>query len=259
MSISDVQINAWMAAFFWPFLRIGAMVMAAPVFNSRQVPKRIRLVIAVFLTVAIAPTIPTPPVVSLFGYEAFMIALQQILIGIATGFIMQMVFSAIVFGGQTIALSMGLGFASMVDPQNGVQVPVVSQYYVILATLTFLVLNGHLFLIDILSESFHTLPIAIDGLSRSSIHEVVAWASRMFSGGLLIALPAMTSLLLINLGMGIVSRAAPQLNIFAIGFPITMMTGFILMMVTVPDVMANFGDLLNEGAEQVMRLLLITR
>jgi len=259
MSITEAQLSTWLAAFMWPFLRIGAMVMAAPVFNSRQVPMRIRLLLAFMLTLIIAPLIPAPPVVPVFSHQAFIIALQQILIGVAMGFILQMVFGALVFGGQVIALSMGLGFASMMDPQNGVQVPVVSQYYLILATLSFLLLNGHLFLVQLLSDSFHTLPVAMDGISRNGLRDIVAWASRMFAGGLLIALPSMAALLLVNLGMGIASRAAPQLNIFAVGFPIAMLIGFALMWITLPDVLANFGELLNEGFALMMRLLLIPR
>ncbi len=259
MSFTDAQLSAWLAAFMWPFLRIGAMVMAAPVFNSRQVPMRVRLLLAFALTLIIAPLIPPPPVVPVFSHQAFIIALQQVLIGIAMGFILQMVFGALVFGGQVIALSMGLGFASMMDPQNGVQVPVVSQYYLILATLSFLLLNGHLFLLQVLADSFHTLPVAMDGISRNGLHDLIAWASRMFVGGLLIALPSMAVLLLVNLGMGIASRAAPQLNIFAVGFPVAMLVGFALMWVTLPDVLSNFGELLNDAFALMMRLLLIQR
>jgi len=203
------------------------------------------------------PLIPPPPVVELFSPDALLIALQQVLIGLSMGFILQMVFGALVFGGQTLAYSMGLGFASMMDPQNGVQVPVIAQYYILLATLLFLISNGHLILIDILAQSFHTLPVAVDGLTQSSLLEVIGWGSRMFVGGLLIALPAIAALLLVNLGMGIITRAAPQLNIFAVGFPMTMLIGFFLMWVSLPNVLATFSDLLGDALSVIQRLVLV--
>lgn len=257
MIFTEAQLSAWLAAFLWPLIRISAMIAAAPVFSSRQTPKRIRVGIALLLSFMLMPLIPPPPVVEVFSPEALLIAAQQVLIGLAMGFIMQMVFGALVFGGQALAYSMGLGFASMIDPQNGVQVPVLSQYYIILSTLLFLVLNGHLLMIEIMAQSFYTLPIAVDGLTQANLKDIVLWASRMFTGGLLVALPAMAALLLVNMGMGIITRAAPQLNIFAVGFPMTMMIGFVLMFITLPNVFAKFGELVNEALIFIRSLVLI--
>ena len=250
-------MSAWLAAFMWPLIRISAMIAAAPIFSSRQTPRRLRVGIALLLSFMLMPLIPPPPVVEVFSPEALLIAVQQVLIGLAMGFVMQMVFGALVFGGQALAYSMGLGFASMMDPQNGVQVPVLSQYYIILATLLFLILNGHLFMIETLAQSFYTMPIAVDGITQANLRDVVLWASRMFTGGLLIALPAIAALLLVNLGMGIITRAAPQLNIFAVGFPMTMMIGFILMWITLPNVLAKFSELVNEALTFIRSLVLI--
>lgn len=257
MIFTEAQLSAWLAAFMWPLIRISSMIAAAPIFSSRQTPRRLRVGIALLLSFMLMPLIPPPPVVEVFSSEALLIAAQQVLIGLAMGFVMQMVFGALVFGGQALAYSMGLGFASMMDPQNGVQVPVLSQYYIILATLIFLILNGHLFMIETLAQSFYTLPIAVDGLTQANLRDVVLWASRMFTGGLLIALPAIAALLLVNLGMGIITRAAPQLNIFAVGFPMTMMIGFILMWITLPNVFAKFGELVNEALTFIRSLVLI--
>jgi flagellar biosynthetic protein FliR len=257
MIFTEAQLSAWLAAFMWPLIRISAMIAAAPIFSSRQTPKRLRVGIALLLSFMLMPLIPPPPIVEVFSPEALLIAVQQVLIGLAMGFVMQMVFGALVFGGQALAYSMGLGFASMMDPQNGVQVPVLSQYYIILATLLFLILNGHLFMIETLAQSFYTLPIAVDGITQANLRDVVLWASRMFTGGLLIALPAIAALLLVNLGMGIITRAAPQLNIFAVGFPMTMMIGFILMWITLPNVLAKFSELVNEALTFIRSLVLI--
>ncbi len=145
----------------------------------------------------------------------------------------------------------------MMDPQNGVQVPVVSQFYLILATLLFVTIDAHLVLIEMLAQSFHTFPVSMDGLSRNSLYDIVGWGSRMFSAGLLMALPVMAALLLVNLGLGLIGRAAPQLNIFAVGFPFAIIIGFILVWVTLPNVLGNFQELLEEGfafAGQLLRI-----
>jgi flagellar biosynthetic protein FliR len=246
MSVTDLQFQAWLASFFWPFLRVGGLVIAAPVFNSAQAPMRWRLLLSILLTLAIVPTLPPVPIIDPFSLVAVLVALQQILIGVAMGFVVQMAFAAMVFGGQLIAHKMGLGFAQMVDPQNGVQVPVLSQYYLILSTFLFLLLNGHLILLDILAQSFHSLPIG-EGLSRADFYAIVAWGSEIFSGGLLISLPAVTALLLINLGFGVVTRAAPQLHIFAIGFPLAILIGFALIWLTLPSALDGFSDLLDSA------------
>jgi len=166
-----------------------------------------------------------------------------------------MAFQALIFGGQVMAYSMGLGFANMMDTTNGVQVPVVAQFWLILAMLAFVMMNGHLVLISAIVDTFTVIPVATDGLSRSGIWELLSWGSRMFAAGVLMAMPVIVALLLINIGMGVVSRAAPQLNIFAIGFPITLMMGFLLIWVTLPQVMTNFGSLVTEAFERSATVL----
>ena len=218
MIFNEAQFNTWLAAYLWPMVRISAMLLAMPLFSSRQVPARFRLILVILITLLIAPTLPPQPQADVLSHTGFTIMLQQVLIGVLMGFVLQMVFGALVFGGQVIAYSMGLGFASMVDPANGVQVPVVAQFYLILATLLFLIFNGHLLSIELIADSFATMPVAMDGISRNGLLEVVAWGSRLFTGGLLIALPIVGAMLMVNMGMGVVMRAAPQLNIFSIGF-----------------------------------------
>jgi flagellar biosynthetic protein FliR len=255
MQFTEAQISQWLAGFMWPLLRIGAMFMAAPIFNTRQIPVRFRMLLAVLVTVLVQPVLPDSPVVSVFSTDALLIASQQIAIGVVLGFMMQMTFQALIFGGQVMAYSMGLGFANMMDPTNGVQVPVVAQFWLILAMLAFLMMNGHLVLISAIVDTFTVLPVATDGLSRAGIWELLSWASRMFAAGVVMAMPVIISLLLINIGMGVVSRAAPQLNIFAIGFPITLMMGFMLIWVTLPQVMTNFGGLVIEAFDRSATIL----
>jgi len=221
--------------------------MVAPIFSVRQVYTRYRLLLAVLITIVIQPTLAASPNLDVFSSDALLVMIQQIGIGVMMGTILQLAFNALIFGGQVMAYSMGLGFASMMDPANGVQVPVVSQYWQILAMLVFLMTNGHLTLIEGISESFAILPIAVDGLTSGGLWAIVTWSSTMFSAGLLMALPIIITLLLVNIGMGVIARSAPQLNIFAIGFPITLMVGFIVMWVTLPHVMSGFGSLVVES------------
>lgn len=258
MIFNEAQLNAWMAAYLWPMIRIGAMLTAAPIFSSRQVPVRYRLMLMLLFTWVVIPTLPPMPPADVLSHTGFLILLQQILIGVVMGFILQMLFGALVFGGQVVAYSTGLGFASMVDPQNGVQVPVVAQFYLILATLLFLLSNGHLLTIELLADSFRSMPVAVDGISRNGLLDIVAWGSRLFAGGLLIALPIVGAMLMVNMGMGVVMRAAPQLNIFSVGFPITMLLGFALMWVTLPNLFAAFNRFTEEAFELMMQTLRVT-
>ncbi|MBQ0721739.1 MAG: flagellar biosynthetic protein FliR, partial [Gammaproteobacteria bacterium] len=239
MIFSEQQIMLWASSFFWPLLRISSMFVSIPVFSGRFVSTKIIVGAALAVTFFTIPLLPEQPPIEVMSHEGLMTGLQQILIGLIMGFVLQLVFSAVVFAGQGIAYSMGLGFASMVDPATGVSVPVISQFYLVLSTLLFLTLGGHLVLIEMLIESFHTLPIGTEGIERSDLWSVIAWSSRLFSAGLLMALPAMTSLLMVNVAFGVVTRAAPQLNIFAVGFPITLVLGALLMWITVPSVMNN--------------------
>lgn len=247
MEFSDAQLQQWLADLFWPFVRIGAMLMAAPIFSIRQVPARWRVLMAIMVTVLLQPLLPPSPAVGIFSPEGVLIMLQQIGIGALMGFILQLAFNALIFGGQIMAYSMGLGFAHMMDPANGVQVPVVSQYWLVLAMLAFLLSNGHLLLLAGVAQSFEILPVAVDGLTRAGIWGLIAWSGRLFASGLMIALPILIALLLTNIGMGVVSRAAPQLNIFAVGFPLTLTMGFVLMWVTLPHVLSGFGELVSEA------------
>lgn len=182
-------------------------------------------------------------------------AIQQVMIGLTSGFIVQMVFAAVVFAGQGIALSMGLGFSTMVDPQNGQQVPTVAQLYTITTTLIFLSLGGHLLLIQMLLDSFKSLPIGMDGISKAGIWSILAWSSRMFAGGLLLSMPVITSLLLVNIIFGVAARAAPQLQIFSVGFPVTLMLGMLLMWQTLPNMLDQFTGILTEAYDLIGQLL----
>lgn len=247
MNITDVELTSWLANLLWPFMRIGAMFSAVPIFSARSVPVRIRILLSMSIAWILLPIIPASPVVELISAEALLISVYQVFIGLAMGFIFQMVFSVFVIAGQSIAMAMGLGFASMVDPQNGVQVPVVSQVFLIMVTLIFLALNGHLLLIEVVAESFRQLPVGPLVPSRDGLWKLVIWGSDMFTGGVLLALPAVAALLLVNLAFGVTARAAPQLNIFAVGFPVMILVGMIFITLTLPTVTDHLSRLMMQA------------
>ncbi len=255
LALTTEQITLWLGSFFWPFVRIGSMMMAAPVFGARMMPVRIRITMAMAVSLLTVPLLPPVPAIELISFSAAGILFHQILIGVATGLIIQMVFQSLVIAGEAIANGMGLGFARMVDPANGVQVPVISQFFVVMATLLFVILNGHLLLIQLMIHSFEVLPIAETGLSLPAVKAVVSWASQMFVGGLMVALPAVTALLVVNISMGVITRAAPQLNIFAVGFPLMILLGFIFLAATLPSIFAQFTQMLMNSFESIAEIM----
>ena len=255
MQLSSAEIGGLLGVYLWPFLRIGGMLFAIPVFGTRMMTVRIRIMLTLVLTVVIAPVLPASPDIDIISLTRVLTAIQQLLAGLVMGFVLQMVFSALVMAGEYIAMSMGLGFASLVDPANGVNVPVVSQFYVIVATLLFLALNGLLLLTHLLLESFQLLPVGIDLLGKDAWWTLVTWGSHMFIGAVLIAVPIVSILLLAYVALGVMTRAAPQLNIFSVGFPVTLMLGFLAMLLTLEGFSSRFQQLLLDGFQLIPVLL----
>ncbi len=254
MHFTAAEITGWLGAWLWPFFRIGALFMAVPVIGAQTVPVRVRLLLAIAVTGIVAPSV-TVPAVDPFSLAAILIIVQQVFIGVAMGFALQLVFSAVVTAGQVVAMQIGLGFATMVDPQNGMSVPVVSQLLLMMTTLLFLAMDAHLVLLRLLVDSFRILPIAPDGLVRGGAWAMVQWGREMFAGSLWIALPAVASLLLMKIAFGVMARAAPQLNIFAIGFPVFMISGFTILLLSLPNIAPQFASVLEQGFELVGRVL----
>ena len=247
LTLTSGQIEAWMAAYLWPLLRIGACLMVAPVFGARFVPGRYRIVLAGAVTLIVAPLLPAMPDVSPFSPQGIVITVQQLIIGVSIGFVLQIVFDALAMGGQLLANTMGLSFAFNVDPLRGTSAPVLGQFYTLLATLTFLALNGHVAIVQGLVDGFRTLPVGTTGLGAQGYWQIVSWGSQLFRGALMVALPGLTALLIVNLAFGVVSRAAPSLNLFAIGFPVTLVGGLLIVLAGLPAVQDGFVSLMRES------------
>lgn len=257
MNFTEAQLLNTFAMLMYPLMRISAMFVSMPVFSVHAMPAQVRVILAGVISFLVIPILPPLPQIEMMSYEGIMIGVEQVAIGLTTGFILQMIFAALIFAGQGIAYGMGLGFASMVDPLNGQQVPVVAQIYMIATTLLFLSLDGHLLLIKLLIDSFTTLPIG-QIFDTNDVWAILTWSSRIFSDGLLLAMPIIISLLLVNIVFGVASKSAPQLQIFSVGFPITLMLGVLLMWVTFPDVLELLPDMINDGFELIKHLLRIT-
>lgn len=230
--------------YFWPFLRISALFIVSPVFNANTVPVRVRVVLAIMMAALLAPFLKVPVEVDLLSPAGLLLASREVAIGLLLGFLVQMVFAAVVVAGETLAMSMGLGFAMSVDPQNGVQVPVISQLNVILATLLFLAIDGHLLVLAALARSFILLPIEGVALDSRFFFSVFELGGTIFATALLLALPAVTAVLVTNIAFGVITRAAPQLNIFAVGFPVTIAVGLIFMMLGLPGFLSKLERVL---------------
>lgn len=245
IEFSDAQLLQWLQQYLWPFLRISAVFMLAPVVGARNVPARIRLILALTITLIVAPLLPASQPMPMFESLWWRTLVEQMLIGLCMGFVLLLVFEAVVLGGEMIAYSMGLSFAQLADPVRGVSTPVVSQFMLILATLLFLASGGHLLLVELLVRSFRSLPVGSGGFGAEQLGILLGYSATLFAGGLLLALPVITALLVANLALGVIGRSAPSLNLFAVGFPVTLAVGVMLLGAGLPALAEQFGLLLD--------------
>ena len=248
IALTTGQLEAYVAQGFFPFARIGACLMVAPMFGARFVPVRMRVLLAVALTALVAPLTPATGIAP-FSAQGFVVVAQQLLIGVALGFAMQVVFDALGLAGQLLANSMGLSFAFNVDPLRGSSTAALGQLYIILATLTFLALGGHLALLEVLVHGFTTMPIGTEGFGREGLRNLVLWGGQLFAGAIAIALPGVTALLIVNLAFGVMSRAAPTLNLFAVGFPISLVVGLLIVLTGIGPLQQGVTQLIAQGFE----------
>lgn len=244
LSISLGQMELWLSAMFWPFIRMLALFMSAPVLSHRAIPARVKVGLALAIAVVVAPAASdaTP---GIFSAAAPLLLIQQTLIGVMMGFAVRVVFAAIDLAGNVIGLQMGLSFASFIDPVNSSQTPLIGSFLNILTTLVFLSLDGHLTLIAATTRSFEMAPISTLFFAGIGWERLIALGTGMFQLGLQISLPVLATMLVINLTLGVMSRAAPQLNLFSVGFPLTALTGIVLFAVFLPNMITAIGAALN--------------
>lgn len=259
LTLSDGLLLEWVVRFVLVFTRVGALLMATPFLRSTGIPAQVRLILALTLSAMVTPhaminEVPDPLSISMLTVLA-----QEFTIGLAMGFFVQLVFASLTMAGEAISMSMGLGFSTMIDPQNGVPVPVLSQFLVLMGTMLLLVLDTHLWLIELLGLSFTALPVGSASLGVHAATAIMDWATHMYGAAILIALPLLTAVLIINFALGIVTRAAPQLNIFAVGFPFLVLLGLILLSVTLDSQFQTMEDLVDHSLTAAEQMLMTSQ
>lgn len=248
------QWYGWINTFVWPFTRLLALIGIAPLFGESSAPRTTKIGLAAVLAVAIAPSLPPMPAVAPGSLAGLWILAQQIFIGIAMGFCMRVCFAAVQTAGDFVGLQMGLSLATIFDPTTQANTEVLARLFNILAMLTFLSVNGHLLMLGMLVKTFTLVPIGTASLHSDGWLMVAQLGTKIFSSGLLLALPLLASLLAIQLALGILNRAAPQLSVFAVGFPITLTAGVVLLAVALPQSTVSLAELFQEGVNAMERL-----
>lgn len=247
MEIGDAQLQVWLQAGLFPLARIGGVFTSAPVLGDRSAPARVRLMLALALTLIVMPLMPDQPLLAAFSADWWLRMFTEILLGIMMGFVLKLVFEAVVLGGELIGNSMGLGFARMADPLRGTDVPVVGQFLHLMAALLFIALGGHLQLIELLVGSFKAVPDAGAVLQATQFKSMAELGITMFSGAMLFALPMLAALLLVNLAFGMMSRSAPTLNGMSVGFPLALAVGLVLLRVDLQSLRQVFTQQLQQA------------
>ena len=248
IDITSTELETVMAGFLWPLFRILALIASAPILGNPSVPVKVKVGLAILITILVTPTIQQPiPQIDPFSGVGLMILIQQIIIGVAIGLVMRIVFVAVEMAGEIIGLQMGLAFAVFFDPQSSGQVALIGRFLGVIASLAFLAIDGHLLMIALIAQSFSTLPIGTEGITLFSFNSLAEWGGEIFKSGLQLALPILTALLITNLALGILTRAAPQLNIFAVGFPLTLSIGFVMLALSISFYTPILEKLIHEG------------
>jgi flagellar biosynthetic protein FliR len=251
ITLSTADINMWIAGLLWPLTRILGLLAAAPLFGNSSVPVNVKVLLGVALALIIAPTVPAMPGADPASLAGLLILAQELLIGLAMGFAVRIVFSAIEMAGEVASLTMGLGFATFFDPATQGRSSAISQFLSLVATMMFLSVNAHLVLLSALVESFSTLPVSALPIHGGGFRQMADWGGKIFMIGVQLSLPMVAALLITNVALGILTRAAPQLNLFGIGFPITLGVGLLVIAMTLPYLAMPMQNLFLEGMERV--------
>ena len=252
ISIGSAQIDAWIVAFIYPLTRILGFIATAPLWSSNGVPARTRLILGLAIAVALTPSLPPMPVVQPASLTGLWIMAQQMLIGIGMGFAVKIVFAAFNVAGEFIGTQMGLGFATFYDPLSSAQTPVIAEFINLLALLLFLSMNGHLLYLATLAQSFSAIPVSATPIAAGSWLNLAELGSRMFSAGLLLSLPVMATLMITNVALAVLTRAAPQLNLFALGFPLTLLGGFFALAISLNYMATPIQGIFEVGLEAML-------
>ena len=240
ISFSEAQLMAWLTPVFWPFLRILALFQILPVLGQRTVPARVRVGLSFLIALCVAGVGPAMPAVPLDSALAVMLVIQQVLVGLTLGFAVRIVFAAVEFAGEVAGLQMGMNFAGFFDPVLATQSTAASRFFATLVAFLFIVVNGHLTVIQAVVQSLEVFPVGAEPFAFIRAVSPQTWGAQIFSMGLWIAMPMIAVLMFVNLVLGVISRVAPQTNIFSLGFPITVSVGLVVMVGMLPMLESPF-------------------
>lgn len=239
-TFTEAQVLAWVAPLWWPFVRALALFSVLPVLGTRTVPARVRIGLAAFIAYAAQPGLPPMPAPPLDSPAAWALVLQQVAVGLVLGFAVRIVFGAVEFAGELVGLQMGLNFASFFDPVTAGTATATSRFYGTTIAWLFVVMNGHLLVIAALTQSFATFPAGDEPFAVLRALAPERWGALIFSTGIALALPLVAMLMFVNFVLGAIARVAPQIHVFAVGFPITLAVGLVGMFVTLPALQQPF-------------------
>lgn len=256
MNFSEAQIISWVSGMLLPFFRITSLLMTMPLIGTKMVPGPIKIMLAIAITLLIYPTIKGIPDVSLLDPKFIVLVAQQVLVGIAMGFLFQLTFQVLIMAGALISMQSGLAFSSLVDPATQTSMPAIAHFYVVMGSLLFITLNGHLLALQLVAQTFDSFPISTALISHEGFGLLLKTSGMIFLNGVLISLPAIIALLLTNISLAIITRAAPQLNIFTIGFPITLMAGIFMLLLSLTELSREFYVLLEHMMETVTKIFM---
>ena len=234
ITFTDTQLSAWYGALFWPLVRVLALFSTAPLLSHRAIPVRIKVGLALAISAVVLPSVAAPPISDVLSAAGLALLVQNILVGVVIGFTVRIVMAALEMAGDLLGLQMGLSFAGFFNPASGQTQTAVSSFMSLLALLMFVAIDGHLLLVHALAESFRLFPLTPGAELPFSFDRVARMGADMFSIALTIALPFIAVMLLVNIVLGVLARVAPQLNIFAIGFPLTIFVGLGVLFLMLP-------------------------
>ncbi len=249
ITFTEAQLAAWLSPILWPFIRTLGVFTSAPVFSSRAVPVRARIALAFLVALASQASLPQAPIIGLNDPRALGVLMQQIGIGLSIGFAVRLVFAAVELAGEVIGFQMGLNFASFFDLSMNSQSSALARFFSQMTSLLFVVMNGHLMVLMAINRSFEAFPIDQNFLQALAQMKLYTLGTDLFASALWIAMPMIGLLMFTNLALGIISRVAPQINIFAVGFPITLVVGLVGVAFTLPMLDQPFINLMGRVIE----------
>jgi flagellar biosynthesis protein FliR len=253
--ISLFNLYQYLIIFFIASLRISSFLLSAPFFSSSGIPLQIRIVVSISITAFLFPVLKVPDIQQLEGFKLVILIFSEIGIGLSVGLILSILFSAAYVAGEKIASTAGLSMSTMIDPQSGGQTVVLSSVLSLFLISVFLSLDGHLYLIKMVIESYVYLPIGLT-LNFSEVSQVgIDTFGKMLYLAALISLPVVGGLLLIQCSIGIITRSAPSLNLFSFGFPIALISLFIFLHAGVGPISNSFSDITGTAINLIDQIL----